>query len=761
MAQPLAALPLDAPLSTSSNSSSNSSNKPLLHVADHIPASLKNLYLMQQDGVLCDVVFVIPRSHVGEEDERFPCHKAVLASTSHYFRALFTNNMFEAKAEEIILEGVHNPQAFRLLIEFLYTGKICQPGNGELVEEVADSILGVLELADLYAVEPLFLACTTFLKQRVCVANCVKWLRFTAHLPNCTELYQTCLSFFCSHLNEFSNNTVAPFDLDLFVSVVSSECLRVDNELQVLELVSLWLCADPTRLDTCGLRVLRQVRFTQVPLVALEPWIQQIKEPRLTTLCFQALLEQISGPTLDVNILSASGWANTRFYPISLYDRQTATVFKQGPDAGLVRAIVLSPDRSLLFTGSSASSSSEIVLPNTGNQPEPCLRIWNTATWRLEQTLPCGEDFVALTVQENSYANPPEPALPGQFAPNYMLISAHVSRQSHHHNPKLRLRAWEYQNGRWACTKELPAASAYVKNPVLFAFHGNQLLVGNYRNIQVWNTRTWVREREWQLDATVRTFVVCSCGHELLGRCVRDIRAWDTNTWQGVRVMPAKLQGAHKAKLASCLAIHRNRLLFPMRDCIISCDPHTGARLQRYVLPPQPSSISPSLKNIPSFSSSDAWLLSSFVLAGDLLFVATYQGWLAIFTLSYTKPEEQGEVKSDVPADPNDDGLLHFHCERYWQTAGTAMDKGAVVNCLAVVTRSPSSSNLSSASAAVSSSMDADSTALSPSSSSAGTGWRGDRAPTNLDAHDDVEDAVEGVITVLDYGHVLAVWRRC
>ena len=184
---------------------------------------------------------------------------------------------------------------------------------------------------------------------------------------------------------------------------------------------------------------------------------------------------------------------------------------------------------------------------------------------------------------------------------------------------------------------------AFVKNPVLFVLDSQRLLIGNYRTVQIWNTRSWLMEHELKLDATIRAFVLCSCGHELLGRSVRDIRAWDTRTWQAVRAMPARLGGDHKAKLASCLALHGDRMLFPMRDCIISCDPHTGARFQKFALPPDPSAslggggansvitVAPAIGSIgglgmgsAALNSADAWLLSSFVVTGDMLVVATY-----------------------------------------------------------------------------------------------------------------------------------------
>ncbi len=109
----------------------------------------------------------------------------------------------EASAAEVYLGPVRHLPAFRLLLEFCYTGKIAQPIAGAGLEELADSVLGVLELADLYSMEPLFLECTRFLKQRVCHSNCVNWLRFTQQLPNCSALFQACLAYFCRFDEKF------------------------------------------------------------------------------------------------------------------------------------------------------------------------------------------------------------------------------------------------------------------------------------------------------------------------------------------------------------------------------------------------------------------------------------------------------------------------------------------------------------------------------------------------------------------------------
>lgn len=218
-------------------------NRPQISVTEQHVQIIKTLFVMQQEGQLCDVHFVLHAdadtgaasqltsaggavsfdtgsldcdvnmaaaaaaattmmitNAAGERIVRIPAHRAVLAASSSYFRSLFTSSMIDASSSEIDLPGVRSPAAFRLMLEFLYTGKIAATGGPSAhTDEVADSIVGVLELADLYAIESLHTACITFLRQRITVTNCVHWLQFAKHLPSCTELYQTCLAFFCRH----------------------------------------------------------------------------------------------------------------------------------------------------------------------------------------------------------------------------------------------------------------------------------------------------------------------------------------------------------------------------------------------------------------------------------------------------------------------------------------------------------------------------------------------------------------------------------
>ncbi|XP_039260226.2 uncharacterized protein LOC120336583 [Styela clava] len=90
---------------------------------DHDRALLSALHQQQKYGNLCDVWLVI-------ENERFPAHKAVLASFSSYFHTLFENGQHEDEAKskacnvkEIILSSVKK-STFLVILNFIYTSNL-------------------------------------------------------------------------------------------------------------------------------------------------------------------------------------------------------------------------------------------------------------------------------------------------------------------------------------------------------------------------------------------------------------------------------------------------------------------------------------------------------------------------------------------------------------------------------------------------------------------------------------------------------------
>ena len=52
-----------------------------------------------------------------------PAHRSVLAACSPYFYAMFTGELSEAKAEQIVLQEIDG-KALALLVDFIYTSEI-------------------------------------------------------------------------------------------------------------------------------------------------------------------------------------------------------------------------------------------------------------------------------------------------------------------------------------------------------------------------------------------------------------------------------------------------------------------------------------------------------------------------------------------------------------------------------------------------------------------------------------------------------------
>ena len=66
--------------------------------------------------MLCDVVLLT------SDQQEFPAQKAVLASCSPYFHAMF-DRFDESYQERIVLQDI-DPKALGLLLDFLYTSQI-------------------------------------------------------------------------------------------------------------------------------------------------------------------------------------------------------------------------------------------------------------------------------------------------------------------------------------------------------------------------------------------------------------------------------------------------------------------------------------------------------------------------------------------------------------------------------------------------------------------------------------------------------------
>ncbi len=223
---------------------------------DHSQLCLKNLSELRDDDKLCDVV-------IKAEGDNFPVHKAVLASCSPYFKAMFCSDMEESKKTSITIRDIPS-DAMKTVLDYCYTGEI------DITENNVQSLLPAASMLQLEFVRD---CCCDFLMNQLCSTNCLGVLSF-AHTHDCHVLKDAAHNYAQHHYldilesEEFLDQTVE----DL-IELLQSEELNIQNESQVYESVMKWVKHDMVGRKDKLFQLLEHVRF---PLIEAEYLVSNI-----------------------------------------------------------------------------------------------------------------------------------------------------------------------------------------------------------------------------------------------------------------------------------------------------------------------------------------------------------------------------------------------------------------------------------------------------------------------------------------------------
>ncbi|XP_014677415.1 PREDICTED: kelch-like protein 3 [Priapulus caudatus] len=207
---------------------------------------------------LCDVVLLVSGVEV-------PAHKAVLASCSPYFYAMFTGELSESKAERIPIQGI-DPKALSHLVDFVYTSEIHVTEENVQVLLPAANLLQLIEVRD---------ACSEFLKAQLDPSNCLG-IRAFADVHACTDLLQYAHQFTEQHFSRVKESRA-------FNSISSHQ--------MVFEAVIAWIRygAEHRQQHTAQL-----MEYVRLPLLPQDYLIQTVEdEPLIRTnpVCKDFLIE--------------------------------------------------------------------------------------------------------------------------------------------------------------------------------------------------------------------------------------------------------------------------------------------------------------------------------------------------------------------------------------------------------------------------------------------------------------------------------------
>ncbi|XP_016103988.1 kelch-like protein 4 isoform X1 [Sinocyclocheilus grahami] len=213
-------------LSGFSRMSSNCSDE-FFQATNHAEQTFRKMETYLQHKQLCDVLLIAG-------DHKIPAHRLVLSAVSDYFAAMFTNDVREAKQEEIKMEGI-DPEALRALVHFAYTGVL------ELKEDTIESLLAAACLLQLSQV---IQVCCNFLMKQLHPSNCLG-IRSFADAQGCMDLLNVAHNYTTEHFLEvIQNQEFLLLPTTEIVKLLASDDINVPDEETIFQALMMWVRYD-------------------------------------------------------------------------------------------------------------------------------------------------------------------------------------------------------------------------------------------------------------------------------------------------------------------------------------------------------------------------------------------------------------------------------------------------------------------------------------------------------------------------------------
>ncbi|XP_015280652.1 PREDICTED: actin-binding protein IPP-like [Gekko japonicus] len=203
--------------------------------------SLKQLYHAQE---LCNATLVAG-------GKRFSCNRALLASASPYFQALFMGGFKESQDGEVLLKDL-DPSTLQSLLAFLYTGDL---------DPSPETAEGLFAAASRLQLLPALEHISRYLKEGLSAENCLR-LYMLAHDHNDATLLHATLRYVGLRFESLLEHGDFPrLDLGALSPILSSDHLAVASEMDVYRAVRRWVTAEPAKRSPALKTLLRHLRF--------------------------------------------------------------------------------------------------------------------------------------------------------------------------------------------------------------------------------------------------------------------------------------------------------------------------------------------------------------------------------------------------------------------------------------------------------------------------------------------------------------------
>ncbi|XP_014720496.1 kelch-like protein 4 [Equus asinus] len=204
----------------------NTSEEQFLAV-NHAEQTLHKMENYLKEKQLCDVLLIA--GHL-----RIPAHRLVLSAVSDYFAAMFTNDVLEAKQEEVRMEGV-DPNALNSLVQYAYTGVL------QLKEDTIENLLAAACLLQLTQVIEV---CSNFLIKQLHPSNCLG-IRSFGDAQGCMELLNVAHKYTMEHFIEvIKNQEFLLLPANEISKLLCSDDINVPDEETIFHALMEWVGHD-------------------------------------------------------------------------------------------------------------------------------------------------------------------------------------------------------------------------------------------------------------------------------------------------------------------------------------------------------------------------------------------------------------------------------------------------------------------------------------------------------------------------------------
>ncbi|KAJ7316901.1 hypothetical protein JRQ81_003063 [Phrynocephalus forsythii] len=208
---------------------------------------LSQVQRMKELAEMTDVVLVA-------EDEKFPCHKLVLAAFSPYFKSMFTCGLSECSQKEVVLQDM-SAESVSILLHYMYTAELLLTNC---------NVQSVAVAAFFMQMDEVFLICQTYMMDHMDASNCVGIYYFGKHI-GAEELSDQARKYLYRHFAEVSlHEEILEIEAQQLLSLIRSDDLNVSREDSILDLVLRWVNHSKKLRADHLLELLKQVRLALV-----------------------------------------------------------------------------------------------------------------------------------------------------------------------------------------------------------------------------------------------------------------------------------------------------------------------------------------------------------------------------------------------------------------------------------------------------------------------------------------------------------------